>query len=154
MLIVPTIITILWMSTFGGTAINQVVTDNYQGVVETITKWKPELALFKMLAQLPLAEISSTIGIILVVVFFVTSSDSASLVIDTIAAGGKIDTPAAQRIFWCSFQGIVAIVLLLGGGLAALQAMAIATGFPFALVLVLMCIATLKGLTEESRAQG
>jgi BCCT family betaine/carnitine transporter len=151
-LIVPTIITILWMSTFGGTAIHQLVADNYQGVVETITKWKPELALFKMLEQLPLAAISSTIGIILVVVFFVTSSDSASLVIDTIAAGGKIDTPAAQRIFWCSFQGIVAIVLLLGGGLAALQAMAIATGFPFAIVLVLMCVATLKGLTEESRA--
>lgn len=151
-LVVPTIITILWMSSFGGTAINQVVSDNYQGVVETITKWKPELALYKMLEPLPYAAISSTIGIILVVVFFVTSSDSASLVIDTIAAGGKINTPAAQRVFWCSFQGIVAIVLLLGGGLAALQAMAIATGFPFALVLVLMCAATLKGLIAESRA--
>ncbi len=150
-LIVPTLITILWMSSFGGTAIQQVAADNYQGVVETITKWRPELALYKMLEQLPLAAVSSTIGVILVVVFFVTSSDSASLVIDTLAAGGKTDTPAAQRVFWCSFQGIVAIVLLLGGGLAALQAMAIATGFPFALVLVLMCVATLKGLTEESR---
>jgi betaine/carnitine transporter, BCCT family len=152
-LIVPTIITILWMSSFGGTAINQVVADNYQGVVETITTWRPELALFKMLEQLPLASLSSAIGIVLVIVFFVTSSDSASLVIDTIAAGGKIDTPAAQRVFWCSFQGIAAIVLLLGGGLGALQAMAIATGFPFSIVLVLMCLATLKGLVAESRME-
>ena len=142
------------MSAFGGAAIHDLTTTGYQGVVETITKWRPELSLYKMLEQLPLAAVSSTIGVILVVVFFVTSSDSASLVIDTIAAGGKIETPAAQRVFWCSFQGIVAIVLLLGGGLSALQAMAIATGFPFALVLVLMCVATLKGLSEEARANG
>ncbi|MGE3245012.1 MAG: BCCT family transporter [Beijerinckiaceae bacterium] len=150
-LIVPTAISILWMSTFGGAAIHQYADGGYMGVAETIKTWKPELALFKMLDQLPLTQISSTIGIVLVVVFFVTSSDSASLVVDTIAAGGKIDTPVAQRVFWCAFQGLVAIVLLLGGGLGALQAMAIATGFPFALVLVLMCVATLKSLSDESR---
>lgn len=150
-LIIPTLISILWMSAFGGTAIHQLVDGGYTGVVETITKWQPELSLFRMLEKLPLATISSTVGIILVVVFFVTSSDSASLVIDTIAAGGKINTPVGQRVFWCAFQGLVAIVLLLGGGLLALQAMAIATGFPFALVLVVMCAATLKGLAEENR---
>ena len=150
-LLVPTIISILWMSAFGGTAIHQVVDGGYTGVVETITKWQPELALFRMLDRLPLTTLSSTAGIILVVVFFVTSSDSASIVIDTISAGGKIETPVAQRVFWCAFEGIVAIVLLLGGGLLALQAMAIAMGFPFAIVLVLMCGATFKGLLEESR---
>ena len=81
-----------------------------------------------MLEQLPLATITSFIGIVLVIVFFVTSSDSGSLVIDTITAGGKVDAPVAQRVFWAAFEGLVAIALLLGGGLAALQAAAISTG--------------------------
>ena len=85
----------------------------------------------------------------LVIVFFVTSSDSGSLVIDTITAGGKVDAPVAQRIFWCTFEGLVAITLLLGGGLASLQAAAIATGFPFAIVLVAMVYSTYRGLRAE-----
>lgn len=93
----------------------------------------------------------SFIGIVLVIVFFVTSSDSGSLVIDTITAGGKVDAPVAQRVFWCTFEGLVAIALLLGGGLGSLQAAAIATGFPFAIVLVVMCVSTLKGLREEPK---
>ncbi len=102
-------------------------------------------------SSLPLAAITSTLGIILVVVFFVTSSDSGSLVIDTITAGGKIDAPVPQRVFWCTFEGAVAIVLLIGGGLGALQAMVISTGLPFTVVLLLMCWAILKGLMAEKR---
>ncbi|MEQ9246067.1 MAG: BCCT family transporter, partial [Nitratireductor sp.] len=120
---------------------------------QTVVDYVPELSLFAMLADLPLAGISSLIGIILVVVFFVTSSDSGSLVIDTITAGGKIDAPVAQRVFWALFEGLVAIVLLLGGGLAALQAGAIATGFPFAILLMVMLYATFKALRHE-RASG
>ncbi len=97
------------------------------------------------------AMISSLIGIVLVIVFFVTSSDSGSLVIDTITAGGKVDAPVAQRVFWASFEGLVAIALLLGGGLAALQAMAVSTGFPFAIVLLLACYTIVKGLMSEPR---
>ena len=100
---------------------------------------------------LPFAAITSTIGIVLVIVFFVTSSDSGSLVIDTITAGGKVDAPLPQRVFWCTFEGAVAIVLLIGGGLGALQAMVISTGLPFTLVLLLMCWAILKGLMSEER---
>jgi BCCT family betaine/carnitine transporter len=84
-------------------------------------------------------------------VFFVTSSDSGSLVIDTITAGGKVDAPVAQRVFWCLFEGLVAIALLLGGGLAALQAAAVSTGLPFAAVLLLGCVALVKGLRAEPR---
>ena len=91
------------------------------------------------------------IGIILVIVFFVTSSDSGSLVIDTITAGGKTDGPLPQRVFWCLLEGLVAIALLLGGGLAALQSMAVATGFPFAMLLLLMCVAIWMGLRAERR---
>ena len=89
--------------------------------------------------------------IVLVVVFFVTSSDSGSLVIDTIAAGGKVDVPVAQRVFWCTFEGLVAIALVLGGGLVALQAMAVSTGFPFALVLLASCVSVVIGLRSEPR---
>ena len=150
-LIIPTLVSILWMNAFGGTAISQFVNDGYTGVTETIANWTPELSLFTMLEPLPLSGVLSFVGITLVIVFFVTSSDSGSLVIDTITAGGKVDAPVAQRVFWCTFEGLVAIALLLGGGLGSLQAAAIATGFPFALVLVAMCFSTFKGLRAEPR---
>jgi betaine/carnitine transporter, BCCT family len=150
-LIIPTLVSVLWMSTFGGTAISQIVNDGYSGVAGTISAWTPELSLFKMLEVLPMTGLLSFVGIVLVIVFFVTSSDSGSLVIDTITAGGKTNAPVSQRVFWCSFEGLVAIALLLGGGLGSLQAAAIATGFPFAIVLVLMCVSTWKGLREEAR---
>ena len=146
-LLIPSLVCVLWMSVFGGTAIHQVVADGFTGAQDAPL----ELKLFRMLGELPLASITSFVGIILVVVFFVTSSDSGSLVIDTITAGGKVDAPVPQRVFWCIFEGAVAIVLLLGGGLAALQAMVISTGLPFTVVLLLMCWAIFKGLLSEPR---
>lgn len=151
-LIVPTLVSVLWMTTFGGTALVQLIDGGYQGVAETVTNWQPELSLFKMLEVLPLTNVLSFIGIVLVVVFFVTSSDSGSLVIDTITSGGKIDPPVAQRIFWAVFEGLVAIALMLGGGLASLQAAAIATGLPFAIVLLGMCYCLYSALRVELRA--
>ena len=148
-LIIPTLACVLWMNAFGGTAVFQFINDGYTGVTETVSAWTPELSLFKMLEPLPLTGISSAIGIVLVIVFFVTSSDSGSLVIDSITAGGKVDAPVVQRVFWCTFEGLVAIALLLGGGLASLQAAAIATGFPFAIVLVAMCYSVYVGLRAE-----
>ncbi|MBZ0215689.1 MAG: BCCT family transporter, partial [Fimbriimonadaceae bacterium] len=104
------------------------------------------------LAPLPLSSITSLLGIILVIVFFVTSSDSGSLVVDTITAGGKTDAPVSQRVFWCTFEGLVAATLLLVGGtqsLTALQAMAVSTGFPFTIVLLAMCVSLFMGLRNE-----
>ena len=100
---------------------------------------------------MPLTNILSTLAIILVLVFFITSSDSGSLVIDTITAGGKTEAPTAQRVFWATTEGIVAIVLLIGGGLTALQAMVNATGIFFTLVLLVLCYSTYKGLKSEPR---
>ena len=107
---------------------------------------QPELALFRMLELLPLAGITSFLAIALLIVFFVTSSDSGTLVIDCITAGGKLDAPVVQRIFWCSFVGIVAITLLVSGGLVALQTAALTTGFPIALMLIALCYSVWKGL--------
>ncbi|MFD3189648.1 BCCT family transporter [Sedimentitalea sp. HM32M-2] len=146
-LLIPSLVCVLWMSVFGGTAIQQVIVDGFTGAQDAPL----ELKLFKMLGELPLSSITSFVGIVLVVVFFVTSSDSGSLVIDTITAGGKVDAPVPQRVFWCIFEGAVAIVLLLGGGLAALQAMVISTGLPFTVVLLMMCWAIMKGLSTEAR---
>ena len=150
-LIVPTLVSIIWMTAFGGTAVGQFVNDGYTGVTETVKNWTPELSLYRMLEPLPFSSLSSFVGVVLVIIFFVTSSDSGSLVIDTITAGGKVDAPVAQRVFWAIFEGLVAIALLLGGGLAALQAASISTGLPFAIVLVLMCVSIFMGLRTEKR---
>ena len=148
-LLIPSMVCVLWMSVFGGVAIMQVVQDGYMAAQDAPL----ELKLFKMLDGLPLVSITSFIGIVLVIVFFVTSSDSGSLVIDTITAGGKVDAPVPQRVFWCIFEGAVAIVLLLSaGGLQSLQSMVISTGLPFTVVLLIMCWAIWKGLQAERQA--
>jgi BCCT family betaine/carnitine transporter len=147
-LLIPSLVCVLWMSIFGGMSITQVVRDGYTAAQDADLP----LQLFAMLDVLPLASITSVIGIVLVVVFFVTSSDSGSLVIDTITAGGKVDAPVPQRVFWCVFEGIVAIVLLLSaGGLQSLQSMVISTGLPFTVVLLVMCVAIWRGLASEPR---
>ncbi len=173
-LIVPTVVSILWMSAFGGSAVEQVISE--AGSLEnaivseaaptadnpeaTTTVFNSQLAeqvnnayaqaMFTMFdGGFPLAGLLSFIGIVLVITFFVTSSDSGSLVIDTITAGGKIDAPVTQRVLWCLFEGAIAIVLLWSGGLVALQAASVATGLPFALILLLMCIALYRGLSKE-----
>ena len=153
-LIIPSLVCVLWMAVFGGVAIDQVLSDPASSAVkaQVIDSYNPPLSLFAMLEGLPLSAITSVIGIVLVIVFFVTSSDSGSLVIDTITAGGKVDAPVPQRVFWCIFEGAVAIVLLLSaGGLASLQSMVISTGLPFTFVLLLMCWAIWKGLLAERR---
>lgn len=146
-LLIPSLVSTLWMTALGGTAISQVVN---QGLV-SVQDAALELQLFEMLAHLPLTGITSLVGIVLVIVFFVTSSDSGSLVIDTISAGGKMNAPTPQRVFWATVEGLIAIALLLGGGLAALQAMAVSTGFPFAIVLLGASFALVKGLMAEPR---
>ncbi|MGB8713756.1 MAG: BCCT family transporter [Onishia taeanensis] len=146
-LLVPTLIAVLWITAFGGTAVDQVLSDGFTGAQDAAL----ELQLFKMLGELPLASITSFIGIVLVIVFFVTSSDSGSLVIDSITAGGKVDAPKTQRVFWAIVEGAIAIALLLGGGLGALQSAAVSTGLPFTIVLMLGCYTVVKGLMSEPR---
>ncbi len=146
-ILIPSTVCVLWMTAFGGTAISQYVNDGYEAVFNA----ELPLKLFAMLDVMPFAEITSVVGIILVVVFFITSSDSGSLVIDTIAAGGKVDVPTPQRVFWCTFEGLVAIALMLGGGLAAAQAMAVTTGLPFTIVLLVATVSLIKGLMDEPR---
>ncbi len=150
-LLLPTLLCLIWFSAFGGTAIHQFLTEGYTGVTEEVETYTYELALFKMFEGLPWATLLSCIGMTLTIIFFVTSSDSGSLIIDIIAAGGKVDAPIPQRVFWCTAEGLVAIALLLGGGLKALQAASLATGFPFAIVLLGMGVCVWIGLSREAR---
>ncbi len=148
-LLIPTVVSAVWMAAFGAQALDQV-----QGGTGALANGLGDvsLAMFQMLENLPLAEITSGLAIVLVLVFFITSSDSGSLVIDSITAGGKVDSPVPQRVFWAVLQGLIAAVLLYGGGseaLKALQAGAITAGLPFTVILLLMCVSIYKGLKTE-----
>lgn len=148
-LLVPTLITGIWMAIMGGTALEQAST-GVGALKEGITD--VSISMFQMFAALPLAKVLSVMGIVLVLLFFITSSDSGSLVIDSITAGGKTDAPVSQRLFWATLVGIIAGTLLVGGGsqaLSALQAGAVATGLPFTLVVIVMCVSLYRGLRSE-----
>ena len=149
-LLLPTLFVLLWMSAFGGIAVHQYLTDGYTGVTDTVSAWIPELALFKMLEPLPLTGLLSVVALVLIVIFFVTSSDSGSLVVATITAGGNFSVPVGRCLFWCVLEGLVAIALLLGGGLLSLQAAALAAGFPFTLILIGMALTTWVELRREA----
>ena len=145
-LLVPSLLTFLWMTVFGGSGIWLEI--NGVQIGESIVN-NLSTSLFVLLEQFPLNVISSAIAVLLVINFFVTSSDSGSLVIDSITAGGKLNTPVGQRVFWAIMEGTVAAVLLVGGGLTALQTAAVSTGLPFAIVLLIMMYSLYKGLSEE-----
>ena len=152
-LVIPSLFIFIWMGVFGATALDQLYANPAGSLVKeyVIDSYSPELSLFAMLNELPLSGLMSTLGIILALIFFVTSSDSGSLVIDTITAGGKIDAPRPQRMFWATVEGLIAIVLLIGGGLSALQAGVTATAIPFSVVMIVMCYTIIKALNGELR---
>ncbi|NYF99529.1 BCCT family transporter [Janibacter cremeus] len=151
-LLVPTLMGFVWFTALGGTAINRQRT---VGDLVPDDGLVAEVALFDTLATLPLGSVLSAIAIILVVIFFVTSSDSGSLVVDMLASGGHPDPPTWSRVLFAVLEGVVASALLLAGGtegLSALQAGSVATGAPFAIVIVFIMIALYKALNSEHRA--
>ncbi len=145
-MLLPTLLSFFWMSVFGGTAI---FFEQTGAEVSRAVNANVATALFEMFQNLPLTNILSFIGIVLVVFFFVTSSDSGSLVVDHLTSGGKLDSPVPQRIFWAIMEGILAAVLLLGGGLSALQTASITAGLPFTFVLLIMIYSLYRGFNEE-----
>lgn len=148
-MIAPSLLGILWLTIFGDASIAQIVAGNG----EELTKASLDTQLFVLLGALPWAEFTSFVAIGLILIFFVTGWDSGTLVIDTMTAGGRTDTPLKQKTIWLFAVGGIGIVLLLSGGLTSLQAGAIATGLPLALILLLMCAGSLKGLLVLHRDQ-
>jgi choline/glycine/proline betaine transport protein len=146
-LIVPALLTFLWITAFGGSALWL----ELRGGVSIAAGAMEEVAtsMYLLFEQFPLSAVTNISAVVLVISFFITSSDSGSLVVDAFTSGGKLKSPVTQRVFWASMEGIVAAVLLLGGGLQALQTAAIAMGLPFAVILVIMSYSLRKGLVQE-----
>ena len=147
-LLVPTGFTFLWLSIFGNSALF-IELGGDGGAISAATLNQMPTALFVLLEQLPWTTIVSMVAVLLIVTFFVTSSDSGSLVIDTITSGDNKDSATWQRLFWAVSQGIVASVLLVGGGLAALQAATLSGALPIAFIMILMCLGLARKLKTE-----
>lgn len=146
-IVIPTAVSFIWMSVFGGTAVFQQM-NGISDLASTVAI-DESLALFALVENLPLSAILSFVGMVLVIVFFVTSSDSGSLVVDHLTSGGKLDSPVPQRIFWAAMEGIIAATLLVGGGLSALQTASVITGLPFTIILLIMIYSLYLGLRQE-----
>ncbi|MEO0946704.1 MAG: BCCT family transporter [Cyanobacteria bacterium J06641_5] len=148
-LLVPSLLTFLWMSVFGGTALDFSLAGDTS--IAAAVNADVSTALFALLARLPMPPISSLLAIALVVTFFVTSANSGALVTCYLTAGGKLEPSVALRLFWVILEGLVAVALLLGGGLSALQAASLTVGLPFALVLLVMCYSLYRGLQDDGK---
>jgi len=146
-LIVPTAVTCLWISAFGSVSILEIMNGN-NAIAEAV-QTDVSTALFVFLETFPFTEIISVLAIVLITSFFITSSDSGSLVVDSLTSGGKISAPVGQRVFWATTEGAVAAVLLIGGGLQALQTATIITGLPFAMLLLTMCYSLYRSLRQD-----
>ncbi|AWL12511.1 Osmo-independent choline transporter BetT1 [Saliniradius amylolyticus] len=144
-LLVPTGFTLMWMTFFGNSAIELILNQGVASLGEMVQE-DVSIALFAFLENFPLSSILSFIATIMVIVFFVTSSDSGSMVVDMLCSNGRDDTYLWQKIFWASGEGVVAIALLLAGGLGALQTMAIASALPFTIVLLIATYGLIKAL--------
>ena len=132
------------MSVFGGNALWYELSGDHsitQAVSENVAT-----AIYKLLEKHPFVTLSSVLAILLVASFFVTSSDSGSMVVDTLTSGGRHEAPKVQKIFWASMEGMIASILLLYGGLTALQSATTITGLAFALILVVICISLVRSL--------
>ncbi len=145
-MLVPTLLTFLWISVFGGSAIFQEL-NGFTGISEAVQN-NVATAIYYLLERFPFSFFTSILAVLLVASFFITSSDSGSMVVDTLTSGGRHDAPTGQKIFWASMEGTVAGILLIGGGLTALQTATVLTGLPFAIVLVVMCFSFYKSLTS------
>lgn len=146
-MLIPTLLSFVWMSVFGGSALYL----QSSGTADIVSAVQSDVAtaLFEMFKYFPFTNILSLVGIVLVTVFFVTSSDSGSLVVDHLTSGGKLESPVTQRVFWAVMEGIIAAVLLIGGGLTTLQTASITTGLPFAVILLLIIYALYIGFSQE-----
>jgi len=147
-ILIPTLLSFVWMSVFGGSALFL----QAHGAADIVAAVKDDVAtaMFVMLDNFPLSEVLSLVAVVLVTVFFITSSDSGSLVVDHLTSGGKLASPTPQRVFWAVMEGVVAAVLLIGGGLTTLQTASVSTGLPFAVVLLISVYSLYVGLSQET----
>ena len=146
---VPVLATLVWFAVFGGSALHAQVAEGF-GLAEMVRD-NPPAGLYAVLERLPLASVTSVLATLMVVVFFVTSSDSGSLVDDMITSGGHPNPPRAQRVFWAVAEGTVAAALLLSGGLQALRTASLTSGLPMTAFLLIACWGLVRALRADAR---
>ncbi|WP_216212707.1 BCCT family transporter [Amycolatopsis aidingensis] len=151
-LIVPTVVTFLWFTVFGGTGLYRELFGQ-GGLVGADGSVDTEGSLFGLLGELPGGTVVVAGAVILIALFFVTSSDSGSLVVDMLASGGDPEPPRWSRVFWAAAEGLVAIALMLAGGLQALKIAAIVIALPFSVVMLGMCVSIWRDFSAERRTQ-
>jgi choline/glycine/proline betaine transport protein len=149
-LLVPTVVTFLWFSVFGDTALHLILTEGSDELIREVEA-NHAIALFKLFEQLPLTKLVTGLTLLLITTFFVTSADSGALVVDGLASGGREQTPALQRAFWATMAGLLAAGLLLAGGLEALQAMTVTSALPFSVIMLFAAAGLFRALTIEGR---
>lgn len=149
---VPTIFTFFWFSVFGDTALHLIMQEGYHGFIQAVQN-DHAIALFQLFEHLPMSGVLSALAVILIITFFVTSADSGALVIDSLASGGSLETPVWQRVFWAALLGTVAGVLLLAGGLKALQTASIVSALPFAVIMLIATLGMWRALLIESHRE-
>jgi choline/glycine/proline betaine transport protein len=147
-LLVPTALTAVWMTVFGNTAF-WLDTGKADGAIGAAVEANIDTALFEFLGYFPWPTATSILSIFLIAIFFITGADSGALVVDTMASGGEEETPAFQRLFWCFLMAAIAAVLLVAGGLEAMQAATTASALPFVLIVVVLCIGLNRGLSAD-----
>ncbi len=147
-LLVPTGFTLMWMTFFGNSAISLILDDGFVAFGEIVKNNVP-VAIFAFLEHFSFSGLTSIVATVMVIVFFVTSSDSGSMVIDMLCSNGNDNTPIWQRVYWAVGEGVIASILILVGGLSALQTMTIASALPFSIVLLIACYGLMKALRVD-----
>ena len=146
-LLVPALVTFFWFSVFGGSAF---YLELHEGInLSQIASEDVSKPLFALFNYYPLPGVLSTVAIILLMVFFVTSADSATFVLGMMTSQGDLAPPLSKKIIWGVTLSCVAAVLLIAGGLNALQRMAITAALPFTIIMLMLCYTLLLGLREE-----
>lgn len=146
-LILPALVTFLWFSAFGGITMRDILT----GDTAMIAAVNDDIstALYVFFDKFPIAIVLKSLGVILICSFIITSADSGAIVVNSITSGGKLKTPPFQRVIWAVATGVIAAVLMYGGGLDALQTVVTISGLPFAILLVMMCFSLYRGINED-----
>lgn len=151
-LLIPSGFTFAWMTIFGNSAIDLIHVQGVTDLADAVAA-DSSIALFAFLEHLPFSQVISFIGLVMVIIFFVTSCDSGAMVVDMLASHGENNTPLWQRFYWTVGIGVVSIILLLNGGLAALQTMSIVSALPFTMVLIIAIYGMFTALNIESTKQ-
>ncbi|GAB2506339.1 BCCT family transporter [Microbulbifer agarilyticus] len=148
-MLVPALVTMLWMTFFGNSAIHMILDQGLTQLGEVVAQ-DQSVALFQFLEHFPFSSVFSFIAVIMVIVFFVTSADSGAMVVNMLSSHGRDETPLWQRIFWCFLIGAVAIALLLAGGLGSLQTAVIVSALPFSAILLIAMYGLITALRTDS----